>query len=549
MTGRRWFAVAVAAAITLGGAPPAMADEAPVRPSTAVLNGDFEAAAGRPDAIPGWRISGTPAAAKVIAPGNDSEHALQLGSTGRHDVTVGQTVKGLADGYYTVSLMARSSGQDAVYLFAEGSNGGEARTALPVRADWTVVVVRGVRVDKGTLHLGVRAKSAAGGMSTIDSVTLTRAGGPYEFLQGGDISQLNLVEDAGATFADETGKRQDPLRIMAEKGVNIVRLRLYNNTGPDHPRIGFPNSYLPDGYGDLADNLDLARRAARYGMKIQLTLHYSDYWSNGAIQDIPKDWRSVENLPDAQAVDELTSLVGNYTRDVVKKFSAQGTPVDYVSLGNEMQGGLLFPYGRAWGGTETNLFRFLKAGYAGAKAADPRTQVVIHLDDAGNYDKYRWFFGMLRDNGVPWDVIGSSYYPYWTQKDVPTVLPFFDTISREFGKKILVTETGFNWNPLTSYGEPGQLENGGPVPYPDTPQGQRDFLYELFAGLKSVPDGNVIGDLYWDPVMIPAEGVGWEVGQPNVVENTTLFDFTGRALPGLDAYLYNVSAGQRKTRP
>lgn len=110
-------------------------------------------------------------------------------------------------------------------------------------------------------------------------------------------------------------------------------------------------------------------------------------------------------------------------------------------------------------------------------------------------------------------------------------------------------ETGINWNPVTSYGQPGQLPNNGPVPYAETPAGQRDFLYELFAGLKSVPDGNVIGDLYWDPVMIPAAGVGWEVGQPNVVENTTLFDFGGRALPGLDAYLYNVSDGQRKTRP
>ncbi|MDT0319021.1 hypothetical protein RNC47_11810 [Streptomyces sp. DSM 44918] len=46
----------------------------------------------------------------------------------------------------------------------------------------------------------------------------------------------------------------------------------------------------------------------------------------------------------------------------------------------------------------------------------------------------------------------------------------------------------------------------------------------------------MVGDISWDPVMIPAPGVGWEVGQPNVVSNTTLFDFQGRALPALRAF-------------
>ncbi|MBB5783460.1 glycosyl hydrolase 53 family protein [Nonomuraea jabiensis] len=84
-----------------------------------------------------------------------------------------------------------------------------------------------------------------------------------------------------------------------------------------------------------------------------------------------------------------------------------------------------------------------------------------------------------------------------------------------------------------------QLRDNGPVPYGETPEGQRDFLYELFAGLKAVKDGAVIGDLYWDPVMIPADGVGWQVGGDNVVSNTTLFDFEGKALPALQAYADN----------
>jgi hypothetical protein len=34
----------------------------------------------------------------------------------------------------------------------------------------------------------------------------------------------------------------------------------------------------------------------------------------------------------------------------------------------------------------------------------------------------------------------------------------------------------------------------------------------------------------WDLGTLPAPGFGWEAGQPNVVINSTLFDFSGRAV-------------------
>lgn len=64
-------------------------------------------------------------------------------------------------------------------------------------------------------------------------------------------------------------------------------------------------------------------------------------------------------------------------------------------------------------------------------------------------------------------------------------------------------------------------------------------MYELFNGIKQANGGRVIGDIYWDPVMIEVPGVGWELGAPNVVSNTTLFDFSGHALPSLKAYKFN----------
>jgi len=100
-------------------------------------------------------------------------------------------------------------------------------------------------------------------------------------------------------------------------------------------------------------------------------------------------------------------------------------------------------------------------------------------------------------------------------------------------------ETGYNWATNTCSGYPGQLANNGPEFFPSTPAGQKNFLLKCFNDLKLVNNGNCLGDLYWDPVFICVPGQGWENGQPNVVGNTTLFNFNGNALPALDAFEYN----------
>jgi arabinogalactan endo-1,4-beta-galactosidase len=116
-----------------------------------------------------------------------------------------------------------------------------------------------------------------------------------------------------------------------------------------------------------------------------------------------------------------------------------------------------------------------------------------------------------------------------------------DYITAKYNKDIMLMESGYNWNPTLPNGYPGQLSNNGPYDniYPSSPQGQKDFILELFSQIKNCNNGRVIGDLYWDPVMIAVPGVGWELGAPNVVANTTLFDFKGNSLPVLGAFKYN----------
>ena len=64
-------------------------------------------------------------------------------------------------------------------------------------------------------------------------------------------------------------------------------------------------------------------------------------------------------------------------------------------------------------------------------------------------------------------------------------------------------------------------------------------IYQQWSNIVRIRLYNDPGNLYWDPVFICVSGEGWELGQPNVVDNTTLFDFTGHALPSHDAFDYN----------
>jgi arabinogalactan endo-1,4-beta-galactosidase len=57
-------------------------------------------------------------------------------------------------------------------------------------------------------------------------------------------------------------------------------------------------------------------------------------------------------------------------------------------------------------------------GYNAVKAVSSTSQVIIHLDDAGNNAKYEWFFDSLIAAGGKFNIIVASYYPFWTGKTV-----------------------------------------------------------------------------------------------------------------------------------
>ena len=388
-----------------------------------------------------------------------------------------------------------------------------------------------------------------------------------DYLRGGDISMLNYVEDMGAKFYDADGTEKDPLDIMQENGVNIVRLRLYNNPGESVTYYTgsagtTANTYkLPAGYLDEADVLKLARRAKAHNMKIELTFHYSDFWTNGEMQIKPKGW---ENY----TFDELKQAVHDYTYNFLQKMNAQGTTPEYVSLGNEIQGGLLFGYYNGEGsdnstkeaqlntvnayaktGNMDKVAALLAQGSSAVRSACPDSKVVIHLtlSESITTSTYQWFFDAMRDNSLDYDIIGASYYPYWTNQKPTMLNELANTMYSRYSKDLLIMEVGYSWTQYRPSGRyngnyVGQLEMNGTAYNEASEAGLKSFMQEVQTVVKG--NDHILGYLYWDPVMVEQQmnsswiktcwahrksGDTWyEDG--NQVGNTTWFDYEGKAL-------------------
>ena len=456
-----------------------------------------------------------------------------------------------------------------------GSGGSAKWTKLPA-GTYDVTFNYSNLTIRFDVHSDGSGEPVAGTVFTDGGITYTTYSDGHvlavadDYLRGGDISMLNYVEHLGAKFYDAGSNEKDPLLIMKENGVNIVRLRLYNNPGTSVTYYtgsagNTSNQYkLPADYLDEDDILDLALRAKKHGMKIVLTFHYSDFWTNGEMQIKPSGW-------EGYTFDQLKQAVHDYTYNFLQRMNAQGTAPDYVALGNEIQGGLLFGYYNGDGSTASiqtaqinsvggycsnmaNVAALLNQGSSAVRSVCPKAKVVIHLTMSTSVTKstYEWFFDAMKNNSLDYDVIGASYYPYWTNSD-PTVIDELATdMYSRYSKPTLIMETGYSWTqyrPSGRYGGnyEGQLSLNGTAYNEATEAGQKSFMQALQAKVKS--NSHLLGYLYWDPVMVEQKvssswiQTNWALkyyggtwyNDGNMVGNTTWFDYDGKALDVLEA--------------
>lgn len=376
-------------------------------------------------------------------------------------------------------------------------------------------------LSRRALLTGAAGVAAASLTATPAGAAVRRPPASALSVRGADLSFLPQLEEAGVRFRDLAGRIRPAERILAAQGANHMRLRVWVDP--------------PAGYSDKARALALARRAKRAGMKIVLDPHYADFWADSGKQPIPAGWPT--DLPG------LTAKLRDYTHSLVRAFADQGTPVDILQIGNEITNGILWPVGQLYlsdGTQQWDAFAtLLKAAIAGARqgcrAHPPR--IMLHIDRGGKMGDTRWFFDNITAQGVPFDIIGQSYYPMWHGSIAELTANLADSVAR-YGKPVLLAEISYPWTFADGDQRGNIVTADSELPdedrFPATPAGQAAFYEAIRRVLLAVPGGNGLGFLVWEPEWIP--GVGWQPGAEAPNDNLTQFDFTGRALPSIRAY-------------
>jgi arabinogalactan endo-1,4-beta-galactosidase len=316
---------------------------------------------------------------------------------------------------------------------------------------------------------------------------------------GADVSFLGECELDGVVFK-EGGQPRDVLAILREHHYNWVRLRVFHDPSASADRL--PN--------DLNYTLALARRAKSMGFHLLLDLHYSDSWADPGKQPTPAAW---SNLNHRQLVDQ----VFNYTRDVIAAFNRKGLMPEMVQVGNEITNGMLWPDGKLPGNWD-NLADLLNAGIKGAEAgrgSRPRPRIMIHIERSGDYDAAVSFFDNLIARHVPFDVMGLSYYPLW-HGDIAAMRANLRNLAMRYRRPIIVVEAAYRWTPGDFAGKKAE--------FPESPEGQKDFLLAVDAAVRAIPNGLGQGVFWWEPA---AEGD---------LRGRSFFDLEGNVLPVISVF-------------
>ena len=338
--------------------------------------------------------------------------------------------------------------------------------------------------------------------------------GETTLIKGMDLSFIPQYEDEKRRFYNAAGEETDPILLAKENGVNLVRLRIWNE----------PKNVEPMGYCDLEHTIAMAKRIKEAKMEFMLDFHYSDTWADPGNQRKPKAWEEL-------TVIELGQAVYDYTLEVLTALSRENVLPEYVQIGNEIRSGMLFPEGTTehW----ENLALFINEGIRAVRDFDPehKIQIMIHLDQGGRFYYLRdWFDAALNHGVKDFDIIGISYYPFW-HGGYHEFKNSMEQLVERYQKPILVAETAYAYRitPKSFIGEQQEKISGFPI----TPKGQLDCLNLIMNITANVSNHMGIGVCYWEPFSFPDENGGWG-------ENMGLIDEKGHLLEGIQSYQYQV---------
>ena len=368
---------------------------------------------------------------------------------------------------------------------------------------------------------------------------------PDDFILGMDASCVPALEKSGVKYYDHEGAEKDVYRILAENGVNYIRVRIWND----------PYDADGNGYGggncDISNAVAIGKRAAECGMKLLVNFHYSDFWADPAKQMVPKAWRGMD-------IESKCSALYDYTKQSLQTLLDAGVDIGMVQIGNETNGALCGESGN-W----ENICRLLSAGARAVREICPEAMVAVHFANPEKSGTYEFYAKQLADQQVDYDVFASSYYPFWhgSQENLSQLL---SKIATTYDKKVMVAETSYAYTAEDTDWSGNTIGAGSEVQgYDFSVQGQADLVRDVID-LVANKTKNGIGVFYWEGTWISAGGRDWEENSARwetygsgwassyaaeydpddagkwyggcAVDNQAFFDKTGHALESLKVF-------------
>ena len=383
---------------------------------------------------------------------------------------------------------------------------------------------------------------------------------PEDFIFGMDVSSVLAEEASGVKYYDFDGNEADLFRVLADNGINYIRVRVWNNPYDDAGR-GFGG-----GNCDISTAVEIGKRANACGMRLLVDFHYSDFWADPSKQMVPRAWKGMD-------IDAKEEALYDYTLDCMRQLKDAGVDVGMVQLGNETNGAMSGE--KIW----RDIAHLMDAGSRAVRDVYPEALIALHFANPEKPDSYRTYASKMayyeQYGLIQYDVFATSYYPYW-HGSLENLSAILTEISETYGKKVMVMETSYAYTEEDTDFSPNTIGVGDGIvkDYPFTVQGQANCIRNITdTVVNGTPAG--IGVCYWEGAWITVgtnskeenrekwerDGSGWAASFAAVydpadagkyyggsaVDNQAFFDAAGHPLESLRSSASCVRAAPRRS--
>ena len=314
-----------------------------------------------------------------------------------------------------------------------------------------------------------------------------------DFVLGMDASCVPSLEKSGVKYYDAEGKEKDVYEILSNHGINNIRVRVWNDPYDENGK----------GYGggncDINNAIEIGKRANKYGMKLTIDFHYSDFWADPAKQMVPKAWKNLKIFDDS-----MPEALYNFTKESLQKLKDEKIAVGMVQVGNETNQYLCGS--KDW----PNIAKLMRYGSKAVREVYPDALVALHFANPEKITNYRTYAKQLDYYQVDYDVFGSSYYPY-CHGTLDNLSSLLSEIATTYKKKTMVLETSYAFTSVDTDFSGNTISDGGAFVknYPFTMQGQANSVRNIVDTIKNKTT-NGCGVFYWEGTWISVGTTSWE---------------------------------------